>query len=111
MWGPLISAAQAVRADAPIATALNLRRLRRISSRLTMKLRGRPEASDGRRGHSEVTAADHLRLRCTMKAARMTMKTTMKGAALMCYSKPLAAPNRSRAPPNEKRLTDPSNHC
>jgi hypothetical protein len=64
--------------------------------RLTVKLSCRPGASDGRRRHAEVPAADHLRLRCTMKAARMMMKTAMKVAERMCYPTTLAAPNHQR---------------
>lgn len=77
---------------------------RHSDRRLTMKLRGRAEVSEGRRRHAEVSAADHLRLRCTMNAATMMMKTAMKVAERMYYSKPLAAPNRWR-------FTDRSSEC
>jgi hypothetical protein len=61
-----------------------------------VKLSGRAEASEGRRRHTEVTAADHLRLRRTRKTAKMMIKTATIVAERMCYSKALAAPNRRR---------------
>jgi len=74
------------------------------AARLTVKLSGRAEASARRRRPAEVFAADHLRLRCTMNAATMMMKTAIKVPELMCYSKTLAAPNRLR-------VTDRSSDC